>query len=153
MTTSETNEARSPGRWLVVYGWLAGFGVGVIVLVVAPIWQPRNANYLIPNYWAFAFGATCVGSYAAVFALGRGWLRWAIAMSVGVLCAFAIRVSIDVSHDRTNHNLLPFELVGELVVTLFWALLGSAAGQLTRRLADRDESEGPYAPRWKRPGR
>lgn len=150
MTTPTADHPRSLARWPALYGWLAGFAIGVIVLVIAPIWQPAKANYLIPNYWAFAFGVTGVVSFAAVFVLGRGWLSWSLAIAIGVLCAFMIRVQIDVSHDKTNHNLLPFELLGELIMTLFWALLGAAVGQFTRRLADREEQQGAFAPRWKR---
>jgi hypothetical protein len=150
MTLPNAEVSNAHARWPALYGWLAGFAVGVIVLVIAPIWKSPSANYLIPNYWAFAVGLTFVVSVAAVFVQGRGWLHWALAISVGVLCAFMIRVQIDVSHDRTNHNLLPFELLGELIRTSFWAILGSAAGQLMRRIADREEQQGAFAPRWKR---
>lgn len=150
MTTPTADTPTSLARRPTLYGWLAGFAVGVIVLVIAPIWRPANTNYLIPNYWAFAVGLTGVVSFAAVFVLGRGWLRWSVAITIGVLGAFMIRVQIDGAHDRTAHNLLPFELLGEFIMTLFWAMLGAAVGRLTRWLADREEQQGAFAPRWKR---
>jgi hypothetical protein len=138
----------APGR----YGILAGFALGVVLLVLAPMVAPPS-NYLIPNHWKVTLMLAGLASLAGVFALGRGAVRWALALSLGVMCAFAIRVAIDTSHDRTTHNLLPFELVGDFTGTLLWSIGGAALGFFARRFADRAEESETWTPRWKRPGR
>jgi len=151
MRASEPAVNDTRRHWPTVYGWVAGFVVGVIVLGLAPISRPANANYLIPGYWAVAVIVTAIVSCIAMFVLGRDWLFWTIGATLGILCAFAIRIHIDVAHDRTNHNLLPFELITDIIITALQAALGAAAGEFLRSYADRDDHHGPYTPRWKRP--
>jgi hypothetical protein len=138
----------APGR----IGILAGFALGVLLLVFAPMVAPP-ANYLIPTHWKITLVLAGLASLVGVFALGRGAVRWALALTLGIMCAFVVRIAIDTSHDRTSHNLLPFELVGDFIGTLLWSIGGAAAGFFARRFADRAEESESWAPRWKRPKR
>jgi hypothetical protein len=134
-----------------MYGWFVGACIGVFVLVVAPMIHPLDKNYLIPTHWRIVFATVLVASAVACFLLARGWLRWALFVALGVMCAFAVRVWIDIARDRSNHNLLPFELVFDFASVLFWSAIGAAGGQSVRRLADRPTEGGTWTPRWKRP--
>ena len=120
-------------------GWLAGAGIGVVVLVLGPIVHPLDANYLIPTHWRLALLATGAASMAGAFVLGRRWrdaLRWAVALAAGLLSAFLIRLVMDIAHDPTDHNLWPIELVLDFVLTLAWSVPGAAIGWGARRMAD-----------------
>ena len=153
MTTSQAPSGSgrdyAPGR----YGVLAGFAIGVVLLVLAPMLAPAGTNYLIPTHWKITLAIAGLTSLVGVFALGRGAVRWALALAVGVMCAFALRIVIDTKHDRTSHNLLPFELVGDFAGTLIWSMGGAALGFFARRVADRAEENERWTPRWKRPNR
>ena len=138
----------APGR----YGMLAGAALGLVLLVLAPMAGTPGGNYLIPTHWKITLAIASLTSLVGVFALGRGAVRWALALAVGVLGAFVIRVAIDTSHDRTTHNLLPLELLGDFIATALWSLGGAAVGFFARRVADRAEQQGRWAPRWRRPG-
>lgn len=127
---------------------LVGAAIGLVVLVLAPmVAAPRN--YLIPTHWKVTVVFAALASLAGAFALGRGAVRWALALSVGIMSAFAIRIAIDVSHDRTSHNLLPFELLSDFVGTFIWSIGGAAIGYFARRTADRADREGRWKPRWR----
>ena len=134
-----------------LYGWIAGAVLGLVVLVAGPMIHRLDENYLIPTHWRIVFATAAVGSAVAGFLLVKGWLRWALFLAVGVMCAFLARVWIDVAHDRTNHNLLPFELVLDFASVLFWSGLGAAGGRGIRRVADRPTEHGKWTPRWKPP--
>jgi hypothetical protein len=123
--------------------------IGAAILVFAPMIHPLDENYLIPTHWSIVFLLSGIVSAACVFLLGRGWLAWSAANAAGVMCAFMIRVSIDVAHDRTNHNLLPFELILDFVSVLVCSLVGAGAGYFVRRRADRPGEQGPWKPRWR----
>ena len=92
-----------------------------------------------------------LASAIGVFLFGRDWWWWSLAMAVGAVCAFMIRVQIDVAHDRTSHNLLPFELLLDFVSVLAFSLVGALIGYNVRRRADRPSEHGPWTPGWKPP--
>jgi hypothetical protein len=123
--------------------------IGVVVLVGWPMIHPLDTNYLIPTHWTVVFLVSGFESAVCVFLLGRGWLSWSLATALGVLCAFVIRVEIDIAHDRTNHNLLPFELIIDFVSVLLCSLVGAGLGYIVRRRADRPSEQGPWKPRWR----
>ena len=112
--------------------WLTGFITGLIVLVVLPMIWPES-NYLIPGYWKLAVGIALVAGGAVVVVTEGGVVQVASMLAVGVLCAYAIRVTIDIHHDRTNHNLLPFEFVLDFVALWIPALIGGFFGALATR--------------------
>ena len=139
--------SRAPAQ----FGWLTGGMIGAAALVVAPMIHALDTNYLIPTHWRITFVAVGIASAAGCFTLGRGWFTWALFAAIGVMCAFTVRVWLDVAKDPTNHNLLPFELVIDFVNVFAWALIGAAAGAATRHLADRPGEQGSWTPRWRRP--
>ena len=134
-----------------IYASLTGIVIGLAMLVVAPIVHPFDSNYLIPTHWRIVLILAAIASAIGAFMLGRGWWQWAVAMAIGVLCAFMVRVQIDVARDRTNHNLLPFELILDFVSVLAFALVGALMGYKVRRRADNPTEEGGWTPPWKRP--
>jgi hypothetical protein len=131
------------------YGWLTGLAIGGAILVIAPIVHPLDASYLIPTHWKITLVTSGLASAIGAFLVGRRWVRWSFALAIGVMCAFVIRISIDISHDRTNHNLLPFELIIDFVSVFLCALVGAGMGTIVRRFADRPSEHGPYKPRWR----
>jgi hypothetical protein len=133
------------------YGWLAGFAVGAIFRVDAPIVDSLDKTYLIPAHWKLAFAAAGLGSIAGVFALKRSGVIWPLMMTIGILCAYMIRVFLDGAHDRSTHNLLPFELIIDFVDLMIVCLIGSGIGYLTRRRADTESDQPQWAPSWKSP--
>jgi hypothetical protein len=138
---------RSPA----LYGWLAGFAVGAIFLVVAPMVDSLDKNYLIPAHWKLVFAAAGVVSIAGVFALERSGVIWPLMMTIGILCAYMIRVFLDGAHARSTHNLLPFELIIDFVDLMIVCLIGSGIGYLARRRADKESDQPQWAPSWKPP--
>jgi len=128
---------------------LAGAAIGVFLLVLAPMIAPPR-NYLIPTHWKVTLVIAALTSLAGAFALGRGAVRWALALAVGVMSAFVVRIAIDVAHDRTSHNLLPFELLSDFFATFVWSMGGAAIGYFARRTADRADRQGRWEPRWRR---
>jgi len=134
-------------------GWLVGAMLGAALLVVAPMLDTLDTNYLIPAHWRLLLVVAAVVSALGVATLPRvrlgDALAWMAAMPAGIVCAFVLRVAIDVRHDRTDHNLLPFELAIDFVAALRSCALGAAIGYVGRRLADHSAGDGPWRPSWK----
>ena len=145
---SETSDGRARPA---LVGWLCGLAIGLALLVIAPMIHPLDQNYLIPTHWRIVLVVAGVASAIGVFLLGRGWWWWSLAMAVGAVCAFMIRVEIDIAHDRTSHNLLPFELLLDFVSVLAFSLVGALIGYNVRRRADRPSEQGPWTPGWRPP--
>jgi hypothetical protein len=132
-------------------GWLCGAAIGLALLVVAPMIRPLDSNYLIPTHWRIVLAVAGIASAIGVFLLGRGWWWWSLAMTVGVLCAYMIRVQIDVARDRSAHNLLPFELLLDSMSVFAFSLVGALIGYNVRRRADHPSEQGGYTPPWEPP--
>jgi hypothetical protein len=113
--------------------------------------RPLDANYLIPTHWRIVLVVAGISSAIGVFLMGHGWWQWSLAMAVGVLSAFMIRVQIDIARDRSAHNLLPFELILDSMSVFAFSVVGALIGYNVRRRADHPSEHGPYTPPWKPP--
>ena len=151
-----------------VLGAVVGAGLGLGALVVAPLvdsLDTRHAtigsaevvsrDYLLPDHWRLLIIGVAVVAALGVGVSRMGPVRWALGLTTGVMCAWAIRMTLDLARDASTHNLMPFEAVGNLLGLLITTLPAAAVGyglrRLTRgRLGPSADESSEYTPPWKR---
>ena len=124
--------------------------LGLAVLVVAPTVDSLDThslvrgglifmegNYLLPNHWKLLSPLVSVISAFGVSVLLQRPARFAGGVTLGVMGAWLVRVQLDLAHDPTDHNLLPFEAAEHLVSLLIMTGIGAAVGYGVRRASDR----------------
>ena len=148
--------------WTAARGVAVGLVLGLLALVVAPgfdsmdMWHETVAGmpvttrkYLLPDHWRLLLFFAALVAAGGASVLRQSPIRWAIGIVGGVMCAWIIRVVLDLRVDPTNHNLLPFEggidLVMLLVATVPAAFIGGAVARATDRQLSR------WSPSWRKP--
>lgn len=114
------------------FGALAGL-VGTVAL--ASLWHlfgaasPKEADYVYTQYFTSCLG---LGFAAAYFGLGfvLGWIVQRVAVvALGMILPLPIAFLIEVTLDRTSHNLIPFEILLVWLPAFSLALLGAYLGR------------------------
>jgi hypothetical protein len=90
---------------------------------------PETANsYHYTQLITRCISPAFVASYLVLAALLGLLLRHPLGVALGMIIPYPIAAVIEISHDKTNHNLLPFEMMlswgPALIVAFLAALLG-----------------------------
>ncbi|MEP6621213.1 MAG: hypothetical protein ABJE47_17945 [bacterium] len=136
--------------WPAWFGAGAGFVIGVVLFVFAPMLQPPTATEAALAYLRLVYVVLFFGSAAGMFVLRRGVLAWAPSITVGLIVSYFIRVWLDSLKDPTGHNLLGLEILFMLVVFGVISLAGGGFGMFVRSYAERDSAQSSYARDWRK---
>jgi len=110
--------------------------VAVFLAVGIPYWLvPYNRTLPAP---VIAIGLAALVATGAVLAFsGTRFLSSFVVPGLAVPAAAMARIVVEVFHDKTSHNLWPFEIVIAVGIGLPAALVGAALGRLLAKALGR----------------
>jgi ABC-type thiamin/hydroxymethylpyrimidine transport system permease subunit len=112
--------------------------VAVFLAVGIPYWMVPYNKALPAPVIAIGFAAlVAAGAFLAFH--GTRWSSSFVVPGLAVPAAAMARIVVEVFHDKTSHNLWPFEIVMATGIGIPVALVGAALGRLLAKALRGDE--------------
>lgn len=119
----------------VIAGWASAMGLAMLCHHFGLVsHNAPQSGYPYSQYLSSCLSLLSFGAYLVLAALLGGVLRQGWPVAVGMMLPWQIAFVIEVTHDRTTHNLLPADMIVVWLPAFGIALLGTYLG---RKLAAR----------------
>ena len=141
MTTLTTTTGFAGAGWIRTVAWGVAIAVGGVVCVVVPVLVSGKPMMPAPLFPLLRTGVEGLSWHAplllVLLGVGAGWLTrwWPLSVGLCSVAVFPVAAVAEIFKDSTSHNLIPFELIMYLFLSLpamAGAWMGGMIGRLVR---------------------